>query len=69
MLFIGEKIMAYWRVFYHVTWATADHEPIIKAAWQNEVYHVIIAKSKELEALVYGVGGTESQIHFVVSLL
>lgn len=60
--------MAYWRLFYHVTWATPDHEAIIKTVWQNEVYRVITDKSKELEALVYAIDGTESQIHLVASI-
>lgn len=60
--------MAYWRLFYHITWATADDEPIIEPTWQNSLHNVIADKSEKLGALVYAVGGTKSQIHLAASI-
>ena len=59
--------MPYWRLFYHLVWATKDREPLIQAALEKRLHGAIRAKADELGALVHAVGGTEDHVHLVAS--
>lgn len=60
--------MPYWRLFYHVTWATKKRTPLIETAWEPSLHNAIAAKANELRAFVYAVGGTENHVHLVASI-
>jgi len=60
--------MPYWRLFYHITWATKGREPLIDAEFEASLHNVIVAKATDLGAFVYAVGGTEDHIHLVASV-
>ncbi len=60
--------MPYWRLFYHITWATKNGEPLIDAEFETSLHNVIAAKATDLGAFVYAVGGTEDHVHLVASV-
>ncbi len=60
--------MPYWRLFYHITWATRNREALIDAAWEGPLHNLIAAKAAQFGGIVHAVGGTESHIHLVVSV-
>ena len=60
--------MPYWRLFYHVVWATKGREPLIQEAFEKRLHGAIRAKAEELGALVHAVGGTEDHVHLVASV-
>ncbi len=60
--------MSYWRLFYHVIWATKNREPSIRPEFSDSLQNSIAAKATALGAYVYAVGGIEDHIHLVVSV-
>jgi len=60
--------MPYWRLFYHITWGTADRAPLIQLEFETLLHNVIAAKAKDLGAFVYAVGGTDDHVHLVASV-
>jgi putative transposase len=60
--------MPYWRLFYHFAFATHNREPLIAPQWEADLHNVIAGKARELEAMVYAVGGTEDHVHLVASV-
>ena len=60
--------MPYWRLFYHVVWATAQRVPSIKPEWEAQLHKVIIAKALELGTTVEAIGGLGNHVHLVASV-
>ena len=60
--------MPYWRLFYHIVWATKNREPLIALEWETSLHNVIAAKSTALGAFVHQVNGTDDHIHLVASI-
>jgi putative transposase len=63
-----EETMPYWRLFYHITWATKNRMLWINPAWETSLHNVIAAKAAALRGMVYAVGGVEDHVHLVVSV-
>ena len=60
--------MAYWRLHYHLIWATRQRLPLISPALELQIYAVILNKARELGVIVHALGGIEDHIHVVVSI-
>ena len=60
--------MPYWRLFYHITWATREREPLIQVAFETRLHSVIAAKASDLGGVVHAVGGVEDHVHLAVSV-
>jgi REP element-mobilizing transposase RayT len=60
--------MPYWRLYYHIVWATKNREPLIARHWEKSLHSVIAAKVTSMGAFVHRVGGTDDHIHLVVSV-
>lgn len=60
--------MPYWRLFYHLVWATKGRQPAIQPAFERRLHAAIRAKADELGALVHAVGGTDDHVHLVASV-
>jgi REP element-mobilizing transposase RayT len=60
--------MSYWRLFYHITWATKHRVALILPEFEPELYPVMIAKTQSCGARVYALGGTENHVHLVASI-
>jgi len=60
--------MAYWRLHYHLVWATYKREPFIDAACEKVIYGTLYGKAKELGLIIHGAGNIEDHVHVVVSI-
>jgi len=60
--------MTYWRLYYHVTWATRNREHLIGASLSASLHGFIASKASRLGAVVHAVGGIEDHVHLVVSV-
>ncbi|MBN1564977.1 MAG: IS200/IS605 family transposase [Anaerolineae bacterium] len=60
--------MSYWRMFYHVTWATKRRESVITTEMEAVLFPVIVTKSCELGAIVYALNGTMDHVHLAVAI-
>ncbi len=60
--------MAYWRLHYHLIWATYQRLPLLTESLERQVYGTILGKAKELGIIVHAIGGVEDHVHVVVSI-
>jgi REP element-mobilizing transposase RayT len=60
--------MAFWRVYYHLVWATKNRQPFIKSEVRDHLYAYITSKAAELGAYVYAIGGWWDHVHVVVTI-
>ena len=60
--------MAYWRLHYHLVWATYQRLPFLSEAIERQVYGAILGKAKELGIIVHAIGGIEDHVHAAVSI-
>ncbi len=60
--------MAYWRLFYHITFATKDRQCFITATIESELLGYLVGKAQALGAIVYAVNGIEEHVHVAASV-
>jgi len=60
--------MAYWRLFYHVVWATKFRRPVLTPEVEALAHQYVRAKAIGLGATVFAVNGMPDHIHLVVSI-
>jgi putative transposase len=60
--------MPFWRLYYHITWATKNRLPLIDPSFENDLHTVIAAKGIELGATIHAVGGIEDHVHLLASV-
>jgi putative transposase len=60
--------MAYWRLHYHLIWATYKRLPLIDAGAEQVLYRVIKEKCYELGVILHAVGNIEDHVHVVASI-
>ena len=60
--------MPYWRLHYHLVWATFKREPMIDAERERVIYRSLFGKAKELGLIIHALGNIEDHIHVVVSI-
>ncbi len=60
--------MTFWRLYYHLTWATKDREPLIQPAMEDRLYGYTIRKAAELGVYVYAVNGWFDHMHVIVAI-
>ncbi|MBI3912936.1 MAG: IS200/IS605 family transposase [Chloroflexi bacterium] len=60
--------MAYWRLHYHLIWATSQRLPLLTESVERQVYGTILGKAKELGVIVHAIGGVQDHIHVAVSI-
>ena len=60
--------MSYWRIFYHLIWATKQRERLLDGRVEAMVYGVILNKSKELGIIIHAIGGVEDHVHLVATI-
>jgi len=63
-----EKLMPYWKLYYHFIWGTKNRLSLIDAVIELELYRVMAAKAQKLGGFVHAVGGTKDHIHLGVSI-
>src|SRR5690348_14685430 len=60
--------MPYWRLFYHLVWATKGRAPVIDEEVEREIRWSIGATAREEGAIVHAVGVMPDHIHVAVSI-
>jgi putative transposase len=60
--------MSYWRLHYHIVWATYTRLPLITPPREGVIRQTLFAKGRELGPIVHAVGGMEDHLHAVVSI-
>jgi putative transposase len=60
--------MAYWRLFYHVTWATKEREPILDEPMARTIVRSIQATCRSDRAIFHAFGWMPDHVHLAVSI-
>lgn len=60
--------MAFWRLTYHLVWATKNREHFIQPEIEKRLYAYIVRKAAELDVFVYAINGWYDHTHLVVSI-
>jgi len=60
--------MAFWRLFYHIVWATKEREPLITQELETELYNYFTGKADFLCSIVHAIGGVDDHVHIVASI-
>jgi putative transposase len=60
--------MTYWRLHYHLIWATHDREQSITPEREKMFYGVLYQKAKDLNLKIHAAGNIEDHVHVVLSI-
>ena len=60
--------MSFWRVYYHLVWATHDRRPLISPSVEALLFPYLEKKATEFQTVLYAVNGTEDHIHLVAAI-
>jgi len=60
--------MAFWRLYYHLVWATKNREHFIQPAIEDRLYAYTVRKAAELGVYVYAINGWYDHVHLVVAI-
>jgi REP element-mobilizing transposase RayT len=60
--------MTYWRLHYHLIWATFQREPTLTAEREKMFYGVLYNKAKELGVKIHAAGNMEDHAHVAASI-
>ena len=60
--------MPYWRLHYHLVWATRDRRPLLGDSEEQLITAVVQRKARLLRIRVHAIGSTADHIHLAVSL-
>jgi putative transposase len=60
--------MTYWRLHYHLIWATYNRQPILTLEREKMFYGVLYRKGEELGLKIHAAGNVEDHGHVVVSI-
>lgn len=60
--------MAFWRLTYHLVWATKNREHSIRPEIEKRLYAYIVRKAAELDVFVYAINGWYDHVHLIVAI-
>jgi putative transposase len=60
--------MTYWRLHYHLIWATYNREPTLILECEKMFYGVLYKKGEELGLKIHAAGNVEDHAHVVTSI-
>jgi putative transposase len=60
--------MTYWRLHYHIIWATQDRQPWLVQQRETVFYGVVYDKAKDLSLKIHAAGNVEDHIHLALSI-
>lgn len=60
--------MAFWRLHYHLVWATYQREPLLVDDTQRQIYGALLGKAKALRLIVHAIGSMPDHIQLAVSI-
>ncbi len=59
--------MAFWRLYYHLGWATRNRERLIQPHVEEQLFSHLLARATEIDVRVYAVNGWYDHVHLVVA--
>jgi putative transposase len=60
--------MPFWRLYYHLVWATKNREPLIRPEIEARLYAYLVHKAAEQGVYVYAVNGYVDHVHVVAAI-
>jgi REP element-mobilizing transposase RayT len=60
--------MPFWRLYYHLVWATKNREHLIQPEMEDRLHAYVVTKASELGVYVYAVNSWFDHTHLVVSI-
>ena len=60
--------MPYWKIYYHITWATKGRRALILPSFEHRIFQWIRDKAEALEAYVFAINGVEDHVHTVAAV-
>jgi putative transposase len=60
--------VSFWRLYYHLVWATKNREHLIQPETENRLYAYVVRKAAELDVYVYAINGWYDHIHLLVAI-
>jgi REP element-mobilizing transposase RayT len=60
--------MTYWRLHYHLIWATDNREPTLTPEREKMFYAVLYRKAEELGLKIHAAGNMDDHAHVVASI-
>lgn len=60
--------MPFYRLYYHLVWATKNREPLIQPEIENRLFGYIVNKAAESGVYIYAINGWDDHIHLVASI-
>ena len=60
--------MPFWRLYYHLVWATKNREAIIDSTLEHRLYPYLTEEANSLGCRVDAINGFEDHIHIVISI-
>jgi REP-associated tyrosine transposase len=60
--------MPYWRLYYHIVWATFERHPLITVERGAIIRATLSAKAKELRVVLHATGIVADHMHVVASI-
>jgi putative transposase len=60
--------MSFWRVYYHLVWATKERQPFITSAIETRLFPYLAGKAVEQDIIVYALNGWTDHTHLVASI-
>ena len=60
--------MSYWRLHYHLIWATFERQSSLTLEREKILYGVLYKKAEELGVKVHAAGNVDDHVHVVLSI-
>lgn len=60
--------MAFWRLYYHLVWATKNRAPLIQSNIEPHLYSYLVHKASELDVFIYQVNGWQDHVHLIAAI-
>ncbi len=61
-------MLSYWRLHYHLIWATFQRAPLLTRELEQPIYGVILRKAEEMGIIIHAIGNIEDHIHVAASI-
>jgi REP element-mobilizing transposase RayT len=60
--------VSFWRLYYHLVWATKNREHLIQPEIDDRLYAYTVRKAAELDVYVYAINGWYDHVHVVAAI-
>lgn len=60
--------MSFWRLYYHLVWATKNREALIQPETEERLYAYTVRKAAESNVCVYAINGWYDHVHLLVAI-